>query len=67
MLLARCSTIDRLQYLDIQNLISGYATVMSGTDGNYTWNETALAKDADGKAIIPTSKVNEDGTLTYTI
>lgn len=53
--------------LDIQNLISGYATVMSGKDGNYTWNETALAKDADGKAIIPTSKVNEDGTLTYTI
>ena len=53
--------------LDIQNLISGYATVMSGTDGNYAWNETALAKDADGKAIIPTSKVNEDGTLTYTI
>ena len=53
--------------LDIQNLISGYATVMSGTDGNYTWNETALAKDADGKAIIPTTKVNEDGTLTYTI
>ena len=53
--------------LDIQNLISGYATAMSGSDGNYSWNETALAKGADGKAIIPTSKVNEDGTLTYTI
>ncbi|HBF15469.1 MAG TPA: hypothetical protein DDW30_07295 [Clostridiales bacterium] len=53
--------------LDIQNLTSGYATVMSGKDGSYVWNEIALAKDADGKVIIPTSKVNEDGTLTYTI
>lgn len=53
--------------LDIQNLTSGYATVMSNKEGSYVWNETALAKDADGKVITPTSKVNEDGTLTYTI
>lgn len=53
--------------LDIQNLTSGYATAMSGTDGAYKWNESALAKDSNGNMIEPTSTVNEDGTLTYTI
>ena len=53
--------------LDVQNLVSGYATVMSNKEGAYVWNTVALAKDEAGKAIIPTSKINEDGTLTYTI
>ena len=46
--------------LDIQNLTSGYATVMTNKDGAYIWNMKALAE-------VPTSTLNEDGTLTYTI
>ncbi len=46
--------------LDIQNLTSGHETVMAGTDGSYVWNMKALAS-------VPTSKVNDDGSLTYTI
>ena len=46
--------------LDIQNLTSGYATMMSGIDGSYNWNMQALAE-------VPTSKINEDGTITFTI
>lgn len=46
--------------LDIENLVSGYATVMTDKSGTYTWNMNALAAE-------PTSVVNEDGTLTYTI
>lgn len=45
---------------DIQNLTSGYSTVMSGIDGAFNWNMQALAE-------VPTSKLNDDGTLTYTI
>lgn len=46
--------------LDIQNLTSGHKTVMAGTDGSYVWNMKALAS-------VPTSKVNDDGSITYTI
>ena len=46
--------------LDIQNLTSGYDTIMSDKNGEYNWNMGALAE-------VPTSVVNEDGTLTYTI
>ncbi|MBE6557838.1 MAG: hypothetical protein E7661_02350 [Ruminococcaceae bacterium] len=46
--------------LDVQNLTSGYATVMTNKDGAYIWNMQALAE-------VPTSTLNEDGTLTYTI
>lgn len=46
--------------LDIQNLTSGYDTIMADKNGEYNWNMGALAE-------IPTSVVNEDGTLTYTI
>lgn len=46
--------------LDIENLTSGYGTVQTGTDGAMMWNMKALAE-------VPTSVVNEDGTLTYTI
>ncbi len=46
--------------LDIQNLTSGHATLMTDKSGAYVWNESVLAE-------IPTSKLNEDGTLTYTI
>lgn len=45
---------------DIVSLTSGYATVQSDISGAYIWNTSAL----NG---IPTSNVNEDGTLTYTI
>ena len=46
--------------LDIENLTSGYATLQSDKDGVYQWNEYAIAE-------VPTSVVNDDGTLTYTI
>lgn len=46
--------------LDIQNLTTGYSTVMSGFDGSYAWNMMAVAEE-------PTHVKNEDGTLTYTI
>lgn len=46
--------------LDIQNLTSGYDTIMADKNGEYNWNMGALAE-------VPTSVVNEDGTLTYTI
>ncbi len=46
--------------LDIQNLTSGHATMESNMEGAYVWNMNTLAAE-------PTSVVNEDGTLTYTI
>ncbi len=46
--------------LDIQNLVTGYSTLMTDNSGAFVWNENAI----DG---IPTSKLNDDGTLTYTI
>ena len=46
--------------LDIQNLTTGYSTMMSDKDGVYQWNEYAIAE-------IPTATHNDDGTLTYTI
>ncbi|MBE6585143.1 MAG: hypothetical protein E7645_01300 [Ruminococcaceae bacterium] len=46
--------------LDIENLTSGFATVQTGPDGAMMWNMKALAE-------VPTSVINEDGTLTYTI
>lgn len=53
--------------LDIQNLTSGYATVMTDFNGSYQWNlydeDTGLGVLAD----VPDAEVNEDGTLTYTI
>ena len=46
--------------LDIENLTSGHPTVQTDKNGSYIWNMTALAEE-------PTSVLNEDGTLTYTI
>jgi len=46
--------------LDIENLTSGHATVQTDKNGAMIWNEYVV----NG---TPTSKVNEDGTLTYTI
>ena len=46
--------------LDIENLTSGHGTVQTGPDGAMMWNMKALAE-------VPTSTLNEDGTLTYTI
>ena len=46
--------------LDIENLTSGYATLQTDKNGAFVWNTYAIAE-------IPTSVVNEDGTLTYTI
>ena len=46
--------------LDIENLTSGFATVQTGPNGAMLWNMKALAE-------VPTSVINEDGTLTYTI
>ena len=46
--------------LDIEDLTTGYATVMTDMSGSFVWNYDALAA-------TPTSVVNEDGTLTYTI
>ncbi len=46
--------------LDIQNLTTGYATADADIDGAYAWNMQALAEE-------PTSTMNEDGTLTWTI
>ena len=46
--------------LTIQNLVSGYSTVILNIGGGYEWNEGVLAS-------TPTSVVNPDGTLTWTI
>ena len=46
--------------LDIEELTTGFATVQTGIDGAMMWNMKALAEE-------PTSTLNEDGTLTYTI
>ena len=46
--------------LDIEDLTTGYATVMTDMSGSFVWNDKALAA-------TPTAVVNEDGTLTYTI
>ncbi|MBR6755201.1 MAG: hypothetical protein IKM22_04660 [Clostridia bacterium] len=46
--------------LDIQNLVSGYSTVMTDKSGNMIWNMSALAEE-------PVKTINDDGTLTYTI
>ena len=46
--------------LAIQKLVSGYATVITNMGGSYEWNDGVLASE-------PTSEVNEDGTLTWTI
>ena len=46
--------------LDIENLVSGHATLQTDMSGAYIWNMTALAEE-------PVATKNEDGTLTYTI
>ncbi len=46
--------------LDVENLTTGYSTVQTNSEGAFVWNMQALAEE-------PTSVVNEDGTLTYTI
>ncbi|MBQ7345305.1 MAG: hypothetical protein IJW45_04495 [Oscillospiraceae bacterium] len=46
--------------LDIQNLTTGYATLQTNMNGAFIWNMKALAE-------VPTSVINEDGSLTYTI
>ena len=46
--------------LDIENLTSGYSTLQTDMSGAFIWNMEALAEE-------PTSVINEDGTLTYTI
>ena len=46
--------------LDIQNLTSGYATVVTGENGGYQW--------ADDKVLSAhTERENEDGTKTFTM
>ncbi|HBJ18420.1 MAG TPA: hypothetical protein DDY70_01545 [Clostridiales bacterium] len=46
--------------LDIENLTTGYSTVMTNKEGTYIWNTSAL----NG---TPVKTLNDDGTLTYTI
>ncbi len=46
--------------LDIEELTSGHATVMSDKTGTYVWNNNVVNGE-------PVKVVNEDGTLTYTI
>ncbi len=46
--------------LDIQNLVTGYSTLMTNFNGSYVNNMDALASE-------PTVTNNEDGTITYTI
>ena len=46
--------------LDIETLTSGYSTLQTDKSGAFVWNEVVLAE-------IPTSVINDDGTLTYTI
>ena len=46
--------------LDIENLTTGYSTVMTDKTGAYIWNMSALAEE-------PTSVLNDDGTITYTV
>ncbi len=46
--------------LDIQNMTSGHATVMTDKNGAFVWNTQALAE-------TPVAVKNDDGTLTYTI
>ena len=44
----------------IEKLTTGYATLVYNKNGDYIWNEKALAK-------TPEVVKNEDGTLTYTM
>lgn len=46
--------------LDIEELTTGHATVMSDKNGTYVWNEYVV----NG---APTATLNDDKTLTYTI
>ena len=46
--------------LDIQDLTTGHATIQTDMSGAFVWNMKALAE-------VPTSVINEDGSLTYTI
>ena len=46
--------------LDIENLTTGFSTMQSDKSGAYIWNELAIAE-------VPTSTLNEDGSLTFTI
>ena len=46
--------------LDIQDLTTGHATLQTDKNGSFVWNMKALAE-------VPTSVINDDGTLTYTI
>ena len=46
--------------LDIQNLTSGYATLMTDMTGTYVYNTKTLAEE-------PTVVENEDGSKTFTI
>jgi len=46
--------------LDIENLTTGFSTLMTDKNGAFVWNEYAIAE-------IPTAVINDDGTLTYTI
>ena len=44
---------------DIAALISGYATVTNTKEGSYVWNDTVVASHEE--------KLNDDGTLTFTV
>ncbi len=46
--------------LDIQNLTSGYATVVTDAGGGYRWAEEEILRRHE-------EKVNEDGTRTFTM
>ncbi len=45
---------------DIENLVTGFATVMTDKNGAFVWNAYALAQ-------TPVARKNADGSLTYTI
>ncbi len=46
--------------LDIQTLTTGHGTMQTDKNGSYIWNMNALAE-------VPTSVINDDGSLTFTI
>ncbi len=46
--------------LDIEELTTGYSTVETDIDGSFRWNLNVLVSEPD-------SKLNDDGTITYTL
>ena len=50
---------------DIQNLTSGYGTVVTGPDGSFNWNVWSADNPSGALAEEPTKTLNADGTLTF--